>query len=477
MVNNRAGLLVPGYLPLASNVVSHPVDCSNPVGFPNHNPSYAQDEIQINPYPLIQGHPSSISVRISNFTGVNTPITVDFQTSPDKFGIGLKFNTFSTHSTVVPAHGQAIVVGSFTPVASGHYCIQIVVHIPGQATPLVTQQNLDVTEDLHAGVLDTLTFKVGNPTANPATINLVVDNTCPGWTAVVSPAVMTTVGPNDSDIRTAQLLVTPPTPLVLGGGCHIDVQGWIGDLMIGGIRKLDVPPVHLPTNVQPPWEEPEISFVPNPPVVGSPGKICIELQNPLGFARDVTVNFQVADFGAGIGFTDVGTQLFHLPANSLNKYCIDWTPAAGGTLHRCALVTLIQPGAQNQTSQHNVDLVQPGLGRLDLLAPIHFTIGNQDLITHTLELTTTMVGIDPFWTVHFTPDPPPDLGPGQQMSFMLTFMPAAQTTGGAQAPINPNSRLGDVSLVEVNALLDGQSAGGFTIQLDSLHIYLPIISH
>jgi uncharacterized repeat protein (TIGR01451 family) len=473
-VKNRAGLLIPGYLPLPSNVVSHPVTCS-PVGFPNHNPSYAQDEIQVNPYPLILGHPSSISVRISNFTGTARPITVDFQTSPQKFGIGLSFNTFDTRSTVVPANGQVIVVGTYTPAASGYYCIQIVVNIQGQANPLVTQQNIDVTEDLQAGVLNTLSFQVGNPTSSLANIALVVDNTCPGWTAVVTPTLMTAVGPNDSDIRPATLKVTPPNPLVLNGGCHIDVQGWIGDLMIGGIRKLDVPPVHLPTNVQPPWEEPEIVFQPDPPIPGVPGKICIVLQNPLVVARTVTVKFEVADFGAGIPFTAVGTQNFTLPPNSLGKYCIPWTPATGGTLHRCALITLSQAGAQDQHSQRNVDLVQPGLGRLDLLAPIHFIVGNHDLITHTLELTSTMVGIDPYWTIHILPDPPPDLGPGQQLDFMLSFMPMLQAKTSPQAPPS-NFRIGDVSEVEVKAMLDGQSAGGITVQLDSLHMYMPIMS-
>jgi uncharacterized repeat protein (TIGR01451 family) len=474
MVNNRAGLLIPSYLPLPSNVVSHPVTCS-PVGFPNNNPSYAQDEIQINPYPLILGHPSSISVRISNFTGTNTPVTVEFQTSPNKFGIGLNFNTFDTRATVVPANGQVIVVGSFTPASSGHYCIQVVVHIAGQAKPLVTQQNLDVNENLHAGVPDTLSFKVGNPTSITANISLVVDNTCPGWIAtIIPPALLTNVGPNDSDIRTAQLQVTPPNPLVLNGGCHIDVQGWIGDHMIGGIRKLDVPPVHLPANVQPPWEEPETSFVPDPPVVGTPGKICVELQNPDTVAHDVTIKFEMSDFGAGVDFTEVGTQKFSLKPHTLAKYCIPWTPATGGTLHRCARVTLIQDGAQNQDSQHNVDLVRPGLGRLDLLAP-KFIIGNPDLITHTLELTTTMVGIDPYWVIRILPDPPPVLGPGQHMDFMLSFVPAMQATSAPQAP-PPNFRMGDVSQVEVNALLDGQSAGGFTIQLDSLHIFLPTLS-
>ncbi|MFN8594913.1 MAG: hypothetical protein U0559_01830 [Anaerolineae bacterium] len=58
--------------------------------------------------------------------------------------------------------------------------------------PIYTYRNLDVTEDL-PGVTDVLTFTVMNPTANPATIDLVVDNTCPGWSAVNLPSIANAV--------------------------------------------------------------------------------------------------------------------------------------------------------------------------------------------------------------------------------------------------------------------------------------------
>jgi len=46
-------------------------------------------------------------------------------------------------------------------------------------------------------------------------------------------------------------------------------------VLIGSVRKLDLPSVHLPFNVNPPWEEPEISFVPDPPVEGAANQACI----------------------------------------------------------------------------------------------------------------------------------------------------------------------------------------------------------
>ena len=478
-VNNRAGLLVGSNPPVISNVVSHPVTCPA-IGLPNDEPMFAEGEISIHPYPLVAGHPSTIQVRVTNNTATPQLVHVAFQTSPNKFGIGLDFNNFDNRSALIPAHGNAIVEGVYVPIATGHYCIQIVVTGPGLSEPLITQRNLDVSENLQAGVSDDLTFKVRNNSSASADISLVVDNTCPGWSAVISdPAdgVLHNVAPGD--ILTATLTVTPPDPVTLGSGCHIDVQAWIGDQMIGGIRKMDVPPVQLPSDVNPPWEEPEISFEPSPPVVGVTGKICVELQNPLPVSRTVTIEYAVADFGAGIPFTPVAMKTFTLPPNSLDKYCADWTPAAGGTLHRCALITLKQDGYQDMRSQRNVDVRKVIISDFASL-DIPFTIGNPDLVTHTLTLTPTLIGIDPYWQpiIVIDPgDPPPnELGPGQMVNLHLMLLPAV-TGKSPQAAAPSNYRYGDVSQVEIAEYLDGELSGGVTIELSTQRLYLPYVEN
>lgn len=470
-IENTATIQAANIDPYLSNYLSHKVQCQ-PIELPHQQPDYAEEEISIDPYPLILGHPSIVRVRISNFTSSEQPVNVAFQTSSDHFGIGLSYTTFDNKAVIIPANGNIIVAGTLIPAASGQWSIQIVVTGPGLATPLVTQSNLDVTEDLQPGVPDSLTFMVGNPTADNADIQLVVENTCSGWNAAITnPAdgILHNMAPNE--VREASLEVIPPTPLVFGSGCHIDVQGWIGSALIGGIRKLDIPPVHLPRDYQPAWEEPEITFNPNPPVVGSPNQYCIQLQNPLAVAISVNLNYSIADFGAGIDFTPVGSQAVVLPPNSIDKYCIIWTPEVGGTLHRCAMVTLHQEGYLDETSQRNVELVNTLPGGLEQL-DIPFMVKNPDLLTHALTVEPKIFGLDPFWHVQILPDPPVDLMPGQTMMFHLTF----SGDGGGLLPTTPLARFGDSAQVEISILLDGKQVGGFTVELAASINYLPMIA-
>jgi hypothetical protein len=252
------------------------------------------------------------------------------------------------------------------------------------------------------------------------------------------------------------------------------VQEWIGTQLVGGVRKLDVPPVHLPGHIDPPWEEPEIVFLPDPPALGVPGRVCVVLNNPTPSAKSVTVTFDEADFGAGIGFTPIGTQTFTLPPNSVNKYCIPWTPAATGTAHRCLLVHLNQDNYLEMRSQRNVDLVRytGSLGTLDI--PV--TIGNPDLVDHhvTFELTTS--GINPsVATPVIMPspgDPPPDviLGGGSIIVHLQFVVPIS-----AQAGPPPEYRFGDASQVSVGVFLDGQPTSGFTLLLGNTKTFVPVV--
>lgn len=478
-VNNQARL-VSSLGIVVSNLVSHPVDCP-PVVPQGTQPPYAEDEIQIYPYPIVAGRATEFSVRIRNLISVTQQVSVTFETSPNNFGIGIPFAAVpipdNPRLVTLPPFGVVEVKWTWTPPVSGHFCVRIRIESPGHA-PIFTYRNLDVMENLQPGVEDTLPFAVGNPTATTANILLVVDNTCPGWQAWVNPVepaeplVLANMAPGE--VRTATLHVIPPTDRPLGTACHIDVQGWIGGTLIGGIRKLDVPPVHLPP-ANPPWMEKEISVIPDPLVVGQPGQICVELQNPLPFPRTVDVDYAVADFGAGIPFTPVGTRTITLPPNSIDKYCIAWTPTASNNLHRCIQIRLRQPNFQDQLSQRNIDLVRrPRLTISEILATqIPIQIGNTRPFSRELEIRTQLVGIPPLVRPRILPDPPPFLAGNAQMEFTLTF----EAIGARSTAEDEFAEMGDAARLEVGVYLDDELEGGFTVEFAKPEmLYLPQVT-
>jgi hypothetical protein len=457
-----------------SNQTQHTVSCP-PVTFPNEEPPYVETEVTIYPYPIVTGHPTELSVQVRSLATTTQVVTVSFQTSSERFGIGIPFSTLpvpgNPRVVTLPPGATVEVKLNWVPFGSGHYCIQVKVEGTGFA-PLYTQRNIDVMEDLQPGVTDELTFAVANPTAASANITLTVDNDCPSWLAYVDPDHFLNVAPNSAQILTATLHVTPPTDRPLGTRCHIDVQGWVNGKLIGGIRKLDVPPVYLPPG-NPPWLEREISTIPTVPISGTVNQLCVELQNPWPVTRVITVTFSEADFGAGIGFTPRATQVFTLPHNSLNKYCINWTPLVGGTLHRCLLVELDVPGFQPQLSQRNVDLVR----RAPLWNPggvaVPFVIGNPNRYPSEVNLNGILIGLNN-WLPQFDPPPPYLLGPGVTQNVMLHLVPAVQ-----RAPDVANAvaaLAGDVVRADMTLLLDGEPTSGFSVEFTPpLNVLLPIV--
>jgi hypothetical protein len=195
-------------------------------------------------------------------------------------------------------------------------------------------------------------------------------------------------------------------------------------------------------------------------------------------AKTVTVTYSVADFGAGIGFTAVATRTFTLPSFSNAPYCAPWTPAVGGTLHRCLMVTLRQPNYPAQHSQLNLDIVRTPRGSLTGV-DVPIMIGNPDVISHTLKLRPIIYGIDPYWRLRLLVDPgdPPPLvlGPNEVIRVRLGFVPAA-TAAGAEPAAPPEYRFGDESRVELEVYLDDRLIGGVNVEVrPPEHTFLPIM--
>ena len=169
----------------------------------------------------------------------------------------------------------------------------------------------------------------------------------------------------------------------------------------------------------------------------------------------------------------VAEQVFTLPAHSINKYCANWTPSGSGTLHRCVLVVLKQPGYQDMRSQRNVDILpSSSLPTLD----VSFLVRNPDLVSHLLTFQPHLVGIDPYWNPVIQTSggglPPTVINPGEMVQLHLRLLPAVILLPQA-APTNPF--FGSQRQVEVGVLFDGEMHSGFTVKLDYM-TYIPKVS-
>ncbi len=468
----------------ASPLVTHPVACP-PVVPAGAQPPWAEDEIGLYPYPLVAGRATEFSVRVRNLSDTVQTMTATFELAQPigglRLGIGLNYapvvNRNNPRRVTVAPGGYAIVeLSDWLPAVSGLACVRVKLENPAFA-PLYTERCLDTTEDLRPGVPDTFIFPVRNPRAGTETIRIAIDNTCPGW-QVSAPYSLTLAGGASVNALTT---VTPTAPL--GTECHVDVQGWIGEDLIGGYRKIDIPPVHLP-HASPPWEEREISTIPIQPVVNVTNTLCVELINPLTVTKVVTAVFSEADFGAGIGFTTIATRVISLPPLSIDRYCVDWFPVygPGRGLHRCLLVTLKQPGWRDVHSQRNLDVVRPSLAGMRaamflLTVPSEGVfVGNDTGGTVGLSFRIRPFGLPPDRAIQLANVAggplPGTLAPGQQVHVelraILIGLAQDQMAIPAAGPVAEDlvqAQYGDHARVEVEVLFDGQPHSGFTIEI------------
>jgi len=165
---------------------------------------------------------------------------------PRNFGIGIPYGPLplpgNPRAVVLPPLGSVEVRLNWTPATSGHYCIRVRIESPGYP-PVYTYRNLDVART--CGPACRTTCHPGEqPTAAMADIVLVVDNTCPGWTAWVVPPVLPAWRQARCGLRPSRWCrrrTGPWAPSAISTCRDGSATG-----LIGGIRNWTVPPVHLP---------------------------------------------------------------------------------------------------------------------------------------------------------------------------------------------------------------------------------------
>jgi len=406
------------------------------------DPSYAEREISIHPYPPRAGEPTEVCVELVNPTAL--PQTVKVQFAWAAFGIGIPFTPIDGLQVVtLPPFSSIKTCITWVPPAAGHVCVQVTLLMDGIA-PQRSQRNIDVDEPLVPGEPHTLEFPVGNPLPRPVTITLGLIPHQLGWEFSLSQRVLPAMAPGER--RMVALTVQPPAGVVLpvDNTPIVDVEAYAEGRLIGGFRKIHRPPIPLHPFPDPPYAEREITVEPYPPRAGEPTEICVELRNPTPLPHDVAVQFSWAAFGIGIPFTPIdGVRPVHLPPFSSVKECIHWVPPVSG--HMCVQVTLFSPGYQPQRSQRNIDVDEP----LEPLTPHTriFPVGNP--LDHEVTITLGLIPHQAGWNFELTPDVLPGMDPGEVREVQLTVTPPAELPPDG-API-----------VDIEAYAEGRLIGGF----------------
>lgn len=410
------------------------------------DPPYAEREITVEPYPPRAGEPTQICVELRNPTNVTQTIWVEFAWA--NFGIGLPFHSFHGQLVTLPPHSSVKKCTTWVPPFAGHFCVQVSL-TPPQFPDLVvrSQRNIDVGEVFEPGQwTEPFVFPVGNPSDQPANIEVVSIPHLPNWQVSLTPTLLLNVAPHE--VRPVTLTVRPPIgiPFPEDDTPIVDVEAHAQGDLIGGFRKIYRPPVPIHPPGDPIYAESEIHINPYPPRERQPTEICADIRNPTDVTQTVTVTFAVANFGIGLPFHDIARPIaVTLPPHSFKTVCITWVPPFGG--HFCAQITLQIPGHDPVWSQRNMDVGEifiPGQP-----STLVFPVGNP-----TTQVATVTLGIVPHiegWGIQLSQDVLPNLAPNSVRMVTLTVTP----------PLNQPFPPPDAPVVDVEAYIGRELIGGF----------------
>ena len=445
------------------------------------DPVYAESEIFVDPYPTLAGLPTLLGTMVFNPTSATQQVTVTFGVA--HFGIGLPFSEAGVVSPTmvvsVPPFGMSRVKTIWIPPFGGQFCVRVWLQIAGHQ-PIWSQRNMDVGEPLRPDRPDSRVFLVGNPFQEPVTITLALINHRPGWTAGLTPSVLTNLPPGATAPVT--LTVQPPSWDGLADELPVvDVEAYVDGRLIGGIRKLAKPPIPLHKPQDRPYAETEISVEPLPIRAGLPHTITAVLVNTGPETHAVRAEFSVANFGFGIPFTDTNIipayQVITLTPGFSGTVWARWTPPFDG--HWCIRVALVDPAGEypTQYSQRNVDVVREPFRPCQPFTR-DFRLENPTSLAVTVTLGSNAINLPAGWT-YSTNITETVLGPYQGITVTLTITPPC-TTGAAAtmlAPLDTGGASGPPT-IDVEGYVDGQLLGGIQVQLELMEpakVYLPLV--
>jgi len=457
-----------------------------PIHRPN-DPVYAESEIGVDPYPVVPGVPTQLSVEVFNPTDEDHIVTATFSIAP--FGIGIPFDT--SHITpnpvniFVPAHGAARGFVVWTPPDwEGKFCVRVTLVMEGYE-PIWSQRNIDIGEPLEPGVPHDLIFPVGSGEyTEPVTVTMGMILHKAGWQVSLSEDVLEDIQPGE--IRNVTLTVIPSENAELGSGEPIvDVEAFVNGELLGGFRKMDVPPVPIHKPHEQTYSESELLIEPYPPQEGMPTTVSAVVQNTSDIEVTVELEFGWANFGMGIPFTSTGmdpmTQTLTLQPATIATASVEWIPSMSG--HQCVIVYLTDPDKiyEPQQSQRNVDVVnRPPCGTTEIYT---FTLANDTPIPVTVDLGLITFNVPADWVVTTVPSGSVQVGPYDELEVEVHVTIPCPTSLQAVLELYRlyaiQAESGGIPIIDVEGYVDGVLIGGIELQFESevlYHTLLPLIN-
>jgi hypothetical protein len=302
-----------------------------------------------------------------------------------------------------------------------------------------------------------------------------------GWQFSLYPDTLVNVLPNQQVPVTLTVIPPPEEPLGTGEPI-VDVEAYVAGELIGGFRKMDVPPVPIHKPHERGYAESEISINPYPPQQGQPTSVSTVVQNSSDQAMTIDLEFGWADFGMGIPFTTTGmvppTRTVTIGAGMTKTVGVTWTPSQGG--HQCVQVRLSDPSGtyEPQRSQRNVDVAErPPCG---VIKEFTFTVRNDSPFTVTVDLGMVTFNVPAAWEVTTVPSDTLELGPNSEATVVVQVLipcPGTATAlSAAHAVAAMQQAAGGVPTIDVEGYVAGDLVGGIEIQFEpEWTVYLPLV--
>jgi hypothetical protein len=340
-----------------------------------------------------------------------------------------------------------------------------------------------VGEPLRPGVGHTLQIPLSTGDySRTVTVSLGMISHRPGWQMSLSPAQVTL---QPGQVVEANLTVTPSLGARLGTGDVLaDVEAYVDGVLLGGVRKLDIPPAPLHNPFEKGYAESEIAVSPYPPQLGKTSWVSTTLQNSSIAPVTVDLTFGWAQFGMGIPFSVTGmnpmTRSLSIAPGQSRVVGVQWTPVHSG--HQCVRVLLRDHDHfyESQESQRNVDVVERTFCGEYIRT---FSLENPLPVPVTVTLGMSSFNLSPGWGVKVYPSGPLTLQPLQTVQITVKILipcPVTVQDATLQRMIQQMQDLsGSPPTVNVEAVANGELIGGIQLQFSSTvelpKLYLPLM--